>query len=116
MRCLAQTAFGLLFLVAAATAGDPAKGKPKAVLLVNKAKDIRVISDRDEPIQDYFRRNRILVCVNWGVRLSEMLETKKTLPTFLVSSCSQNDDPDRVDTFGSRPDVAPTPEAAAKLI
>jgi hypothetical protein len=117
MRSPAPAVFGVLFLAAAAvSAGDPAKGKPKDFVLVNKAKDIRVLSDRAEPIEDYFRRNRILLGVLWGVRLKEVLETKETLTGFLVSSCSQNDDPDRVNTFGSRPDIAPTAPAVARLI
>jgi hypothetical protein len=45
----------------ASSTADKQSKKPAEFALVNKAKDIFVVSGRDEPILDYFRRNHILV-------------------------------------------------------
>jgi hypothetical protein len=97
-------------------ADEPAKDKAESFTLRNKAKDICVVSDRDESVRDYFRRNRILVCTAWGPFLKEMLETKKPLPESFVIHNSQNDDPERVVMFGAHPAVGPPSEPAAKLV
>jgi hypothetical protein len=112
-----STVLVVLLLAPAAPAGEtPQKGKPAEFTLVNKAKDIRVISDRDESILDYFRRNRILVGTVLPEGLKKVLEARKPLKKFFLSYASQNDDPAKASTFGASPDVAPPSAAVVKLL
>lgn len=106
----------LLVLGPAAGADEPKKEKPTEFTLVNKVKDIRVVSDRDEAILDFFRRNRVLVGAVVPEELKKITEAKDVLPKFFVNYASQNDDPQKASTFGATIDVAPPPETVARLL
>jgi hypothetical protein len=111
------TMLGVLILFSTASAGDePKKEKPAEFALVNKAKDIRLISDRDEPILDCFTRNRILVGGVLPEELTKVLEAKEPLPKFFVNYASQNDDAAKASTFGAYIEIAPPSAAVAKLL
>jgi hypothetical protein len=111
------TTLAVLFLAGTAAAADePKKEKPAAFTVQNKAKDLRVVSDRDEPILDFFRRNRILVGVVLPEGLKKVLEAREPLTKFFVSYASQNDDPAKASTFGATLEIAPPTEAVAKLL
>lgn len=104
---------GLILVFAPlAMAEEPKKEVP----LVNKAKDIHVLSDRDEPILDHFRRNRILVGAVVPEELTKILMAKTALPKFFVTYASQNDDATKVSTFGAYLEIAPPTAAALKLL
>jgi hypothetical protein len=105
----------VLFLIATSAMADDTK-KPKEVALVNKAKDIHVISDRDEPILDCFRRNRILIGGVVDSELNKVIEAKAPLPKYFVNYASQNDDPSKASTFGATVELAPPTEAVVKLL
>jgi hypothetical protein len=105
----------VIFLLAAAVAADEPKEKPAEFTLVNKAKDIRVLSDRDEPILDYFRRNHILVGVVLPEGLTKVIEAREPLSRFL-SYASQNDDPAKASTFGATVEIAPPSASVARLL
>lgn len=83
---------------------------------MNKTKDRRVISDRDEPSLDYFRRHRIFIGGVLSAGLTKVIDAKETLPRFSVSYASQNDDPEKASTFGASPDIAPPSAAVARLL
>src|SRR5438132_549500 len=95
----------VLFLISTTPADDATK--PGEFTLVNKAKDIRVIAGRDEPIADYFRGNRILVGGVLAEQLNKLLQAKEPLARFFVNYASQNDDPAKASTFGASLDIAP---------
>jgi hypothetical protein len=105
------------------SAADREAKKPAEFALVNKAKDMFIVSSRDEPILDYFRRNRILVggVLDKGLgerfaALEDLLQAKKPLNEFWVSYASQNDDPKKAATFGAWITVMPPSPAVAKLL
>jgi hypothetical protein len=106
-------ALGVLLLAGAAAAQNEG---PAEFSLLNKAKDIRVISDRDETILAYFRRSRALVAGVLPEGLNKILEAKAPLTRFFVSYASQNDDPARASTFGAYLEIAPPSAAVAKLL
>jgi hypothetical protein len=108
-----QTALGVFLLIGAAVIADETK-KPAEVSLVNKAKDIHIISDREEPILDCFRRNRILIGGVVVEELNKVIEAKKPLPKFFVNYASQNDDAKKASTFGATVELAPPTEAEYK--
>jgi hypothetical protein len=99
-----------------AWADEPKKEKPTAFPLVNKAKDIFVISDKDEPILDYFQRQHVIIGVVVFDEFKKVREAKDTLSQFFINYASQNDDPKKASTFGAHIDVAPPTEAVLKLL
>jgi hypothetical protein len=112
-----NTALAVALLVCpAATADEPKPEKPPTFALLNRAKDIRLISDRDEPIRDCFRRNRVLVGTVLPEGLDQVLRTKEPLRKFFVSYASQNDDPAKASTFGATLEVAPPSAVVVKLL
>src|SRR5262249_49002975 len=94
-----------VFVLAAASADEPGvepkKDKPAPLTLVNKAKDIRVVSDRDEAILDYFRRNHIIIGGVQAKELNKIFEAKETLTKFFVNYASYNDAPEKASLFGA---------------
>jgi len=88
-RALSLVLFVLAF--ATATADEPRDGpkkeKPAAVTLVNKAKDIRVIAERDEAIRDYFQRNHIIIGGVQAKELKKVLDAKEPLAKVLRQLC-----------------------------
>ena len=109
-----------VFVLAAASAdepgGEPKKDKPAPLTLVNKAKDIRVVSDRDEAILDYFRRNHIIIGGVQAKELNKIFEAKEALTKFFVNYASYNDAPEKASLFGANLEIAPLSEAVAKLL
>lgn len=116
-RVFSTYAIGLpLFVFVAAAAGEAGKEKPADFALVNKAKDIRVISERDEPIQDFFQHNRILIGGVLPEALDKVLRAREPLPKFFVSYASQNDDAKKASTFGATLEIAPPTQAVTRLL
>src|ERR1051326_1336659 len=115
--CRLAAVFLTLGLAAIAVRADePKKDKPGEFTLVNKAKDINVIADRDMPIRDYFRREHIIVGIVLPEGIKKIREAKETVTKFFISYASQNDDPAKASTFGATIDVAPPSEAVNKLL
>src|SRR5262245_54066128 len=98
-----STVFLLLAVtLAAAPPGDPPKKEtPGEFSLVNKAKDIHVVSDRDESILDYFQRNHVIIGGVGPKELSKILKAEKPLAKFFVNYASYNDDPEKASLFGA---------------
>jgi hypothetical protein len=115
-RLLAALIFVLGLATLATYADEPKKEKPAEVTLVNKAKDIHVISDRDEPILDYFRRQHIVVGTVLPEGLKKIRDAKDPLTKFFISYASQNDDRDKASTFGATIEIAPPREPVLKLL
>ncbi len=109
-------ALGLWAVLAFAAIAEESKKQPTEFTAVNKAKDIWLISDRDESIPDYFHRRRIMVCGMVPDELDKVLSAKETLTKVLVSYASQNDDPQKASTYGAIIDIAVPTEAVAKIV
>src|SRR5262245_37383879 len=88
---------------------------PKTFLLTNKAKDIRVISDREESVVDFFRRSHIVVG-GFVEDMKALLEAKEPLKEVFLNYTSFNDDRKKELLFGAFLEVAPPAEPVAKLI
>lgn len=105
-----------------AQAGGLKRQDPAEFTLVNKAKDIHVVSDRDESILDFFGRTRILLgevldksAVPAESDLEKLLQAKEVLTKFWVSYPSKNDDPQGPAFYGAWIKVAPPSAAVLKL-
>jgi hypothetical protein len=105
-----------LMLLASATVAANKQEKVAGVALLNKAKDIQVIADRDQPILEYFQNHRILVGSVVKTELAKVLGTKEPLSKFFVNYASQNDDAAKASTFGAFLDIAPLDKAVAQLL
>jgi hypothetical protein len=85
-------------------------------VVVNKAKDIRILTDRKESVPEFFQRNRILTGGLSGEELARVIEAKKPLDKLFVNYASYNDDPEKGALFGAVIKLAPPSEAARKLL
>src|SRR5262249_52685213 len=103
-------------LASFAFAEDRKEEKPPAHLLTNKAKDVHVVSDKQEPILDFFRRTRLLVGVMQVKEIDKLLEAKKPLDKQFVNYASHNDDPNKGSTFGAHLKIATPSQDVAALI
>jgi hypothetical protein len=86
------------------------------VLLVNKAKDIRVYSDRDEPIRAFFERTRLMTGGLGKDQVTKVIEAKQPLERFFLSYASYNDDPEKGSLFGAFIKLTPPSREVAKLL
>lgn len=120
LRPLALVAYCCLYLVpllAPAADGDGrSKEQPSAHEVVNKAKDIRVFSDREEATVDFFRRQRVVVGAQLGEEVAKLLAAKEKQRQVFVSYASFNDDPDKAALFGASLDVLPPSPAVVSLL
>ncbi len=89
---------------------------PEEQVLVNKAKDIHVLSDRPEPIRDYFQRNHLVVGGMLPEEMTKLLAAKAPLENVFVSYTSFNDDPGKTALFGTALKLAPPSPTVAKLL
>ncbi|MBY0457258.1 MAG: hypothetical protein K2V38_07975, partial [Gemmataceae bacterium] len=104
-------------------ARPPAKGdkgekgaapKPTRFVLRNPAGDIAVVSDRDEPFADFFRRQPVLVAKVRAELRAELLAGKgepKPLDFTFVDDASFNTDGPRVAVYGASVRLVPVPPA-----
>jgi hypothetical protein len=106
----------VVLLIYAPAAGQNAEKSPPEFALMNKAKDIHIISDRDEPLLDCFRRNRMLVGGVVPESLDKIIQAKEPLAKFFVNYASQNDDPRLASTFGAFLEIAPPARSVVKLL
>ncbi|MFO0969417.1 MAG: hypothetical protein U0793_27995 [Gemmataceae bacterium] len=103
-----------LCLIPAASSGDKEKAAAKA--LTNPAKDIAVLSDRDESIPAFFRRRHIITGGIVDTEYKKLVAAKEPLDKFFVNYTSHNDDKEGEARFGDFLKIAPVAPAVAKLI
>jgi hypothetical protein len=90
--------------------------KPETFSLTNKAKDIQVVSDRDEAIVAFFRRQHLLVAgLEWR-EIQRAQEARQAREKVFVSYASYNDDPEKTALFGATIKLAPIPETVARVL
>jgi hypothetical protein len=85
-------------------------------VLVNKAKDIRVVGDRGETVTEYCQRSHLLVGGLGKDDVTKVLEAMKPLEKVFVNYASYNDDPQKGSLFGATIKIAPLAEPVAKLL
>lgn len=90
--------------------------KPSLFTLVNKSKDIRVLSDKDETVPDYFRRHRLIVGMLPAKEVEAAIEAKSPREKVFVNYTSHNDDPKKEQLFGDILKLAPLSKEAAALL
>jgi hypothetical protein len=102
-------------VAALVAAGEGRSEQPRSFTLVNKGKDIHVVSDRDEDIVKFFQRHHVVVgsIVEDADRFTE---AKEPLKMVFVSYTSYNDDPAKHALFGAYLTLAPLSPEIAKLV
>ncbi|WP_157369709.1 hypothetical protein [Zavarzinella formosa] len=117
-RVLTAMVFGLAAVAGAAPAPKVASADR---VVANPSKDIVVVTDRDESVKDFFRRQRMVVgatSVEKGVtadfpHLGDVLEADKPVTVF-VSLPAWNDD-ESLQFYATRLRIAPPAAAVVKL-
>jgi hypothetical protein len=100
-------------LVAADKPDDKTKGP---FPLVNPAKDITVLSDRDEPFVDFFKRQHVIVGGMLIKDLDAQITTKEARDKVFLNYTSHNTGGADSTRFGDYLKIAPASEAVAKLL
>jgi hypothetical protein len=109
-------AFALLCHVAASSAQDKKTDQPKTRVLTNKAKDIWVVSDREETVVKFFQRQHLLVGIMLAEEYKKLIAANKTRDKVFVSYASYNDDEKKEALFGATIKLAAPTPAAANLL
>jgi hypothetical protein len=97
-------------------AGDGAKEKKGTFAVVNPAKDIHVLSDREEGTVAFFRRHRLVVGGLLVEELRQALAAEKPRTRVFVNYTSHNDDPKKEELFGTFVKLAPIKGEVARLL
>lgn len=87
-------------------------------VLINPAKDITVVSDRDEKVTDFFKRQRLVVGTLTSQTLIDQFEAKEPGPKVFVSYASYNHGPvgGGFSTFGAYVRIAPIRKPVAMVL
>jgi RNA polymerase sigma factor (sigma-70 family) len=92
-----------------AAAVDGGTAKPLQVVLSNPARDVTVVSDRDEGFAAFFRRQPVMVADVLEADRDKLLYDAKGPGRVFVSYASFNADRDRTATYGAFVKLAPPP-------
>ena len=97
-------------------AGGRKVAKPTRFVLTNPAGDITVVSDRDEPLAAFFRRQQVMVATVPAADVAAARAASKPSDRLFVAGASYNGDAPRVAAYGSFVRLAPLdPELAAMI-
>jgi RNA polymerase sigma factor (sigma-70 family) len=96
---------------APATAGGTAK--PARFQLSNPARDITVVSDRDETLQEFFRRQEVMVATVRPADVQKLLSEERGVPKTFVDYSSRNTGSPLDAAYGAFVTLAPLPKESA---